>query len=787
MFRSVSLFLKAIFLSIAFGLLCASYIIYYYSRDLPDYNQLSNYHPPALTRVYSADGKLIEEYAKERRIFVPINAIPRSLIEAFIAAEDKNFYDHPGVDVLGIVRAATSNVMNILQGKRMEGASTITQQVVKNFLLTSEQSISRKVKEAILSYMVSRVFTKDQILELYLNQIYLGKHSYGVATAAQSYFNKSVEELTLEESAFLAGLPKAPSAFNPERNYKRAKQRRDYVLIRMYEDGYISKEALREALEIPITLKKRDQSDITAAPYYAEQVRNEVIQMFGSDLLYSGGLTIITSLNTNYQKYAEQALRNGLQNFDKKRGFRAPLTNIQLEKWAENLKLIQEPEGLLDFKLAVVLEIKDDKAKIGLKDGTTAYIPLEEMKWARYSMTSAKTILKVGDVVVVEEIKAGRTYGLRQIPEINGAIIAMEPKTGKVLAMVGGYDFRNSQFNRATQALRQPGSTAKPFVYEAALESGMSPTTIFNDGPIELSQGPGMPTWRPKNYKGDFLGLITMREGLEKSRNLVTIRVAQQIGINKVAEVVKRFGINNNPPRYYSMVLGAVETTLDKLTNAYSILANGGKEVTPHYIELIKDRNGKVIYKRDLRDCESCVNFLEGDMPPDPKDLSHKMITDPATAYQMCSLLNGVVQRGTGQAAKKLSPNLGGKTGTTNDSKDAFFIGISPDLVVGTFVGYDTPRTMGKFATGATISLPIFINFMGEVLKTRELSPFPVPEGISLVKIDPKTGVPSDNPSAIIEAFKTGTEPSPVYRAPANLRGSESDTPPSDTSQGEIY
>ncbi len=784
MFRSVSLLLKAIFLSITFALISASYLIYYYSRDLPDYYQLSNYHPPALTRVYSADGKLIEEYAKERRIFVPINAIPKSLVEAFIAAEDKNFYDHPGVDVLGIIRAAMSNVMNVLQRKRMEGASTITQQVVKNFLLTSEQSIARKVKEAILSYMVSRVFTKDQILELYLNQIYLGKHAYGVATAAQSYFNKSVEELTLEESAFLAGLPKAPSSFNPERNYRRAKQRRDYVLVRMYEDGYISKEAMHEALNIPITLKKRDQSEITAAPYYAEQVRNEVIQMFGKDMLYSGGLTIITSLNTNYQKYAEQALRNGLLSFDKKRGYRGAITNIQLEKWADNLKLIQEPEGLLDYRLAVILEVTDDKARIGLKDGSTAYIPLEEMKWARYALTSAKTILKTGDVVVVEEIKAGKTYGLRQIPEVNGAIIAMEPKTGRVFAMVGGYDFRNSQFNRATQALRQPGSTFKPFVYLAALESGLAPTTIFNDGPIELSQGPGMPTWRPKNYKGDFLGLITMREGLEKSRNLVTIRVAQQIGINKVAEITKRFGINNNPPRLYSMVLGSVETTLDKLTNAYSIIANGGKEVTPQFIEMIKDRNGKVIYKRDLRSCDSCLVSNDSYMPPDPKDIDHKLITDEASAFQMSSMLNGAVLRGTAQSAKKLSTNLGGKTGTTNESKDAFFIGISPDLVVGTFVGYDTPRTMGKFATGATISLPIFINFMNDVLKTRELSPFSVPESISLVKVDPKTGNPSESQNAIVEAFKAGTEPMPVYRAPISPTEA---TPNPQEAPGEVY
>jgi penicillin-binding protein 1A len=786
MFRSVSLLLKAIFLSIAFALLSASYLIYYYSRDLPDYYQLSNYHPPALTRVYSADGKLIEEYAKERRIFVPINAIPKSLAEAFIAAEDKNFYEHPGVDVVGILRAATANIANILQRKRMEGASTITQQVVKNFLLTSEQSLARKVKEAILSYMVSRVFTKDQILELYLNQIYLGKHAYGVATAAQSYFNKSVEELTLEESAFLAGLPKAPSSFNPERNYRRAKQRRDYVLVRMYEDGYISKEALHEALNIPITLKKRDQSEITAAPYYAEQVRNEVIQMFDKDTLYSGGLTIITSLNTNYQKYAEQALRNGLLSFDKKRGFRGALNNIQLEKWADNLKLIQEPEGLLDYKLAVVLEVNEDKARIGLKDGSTAYIPLEEMKWARYALTSAKTILKTGDVVAVEEIKAGKTYGLRQIPEVNGAIIAMEPKTGRVLAMVGGYDFRNSQFNRATQALRQPGSTFKPFVYLAALESGLSPSTIFNDGPIELSQGPGMPTWRPKNYKGDFLGLITMREGLEKSRNLVTIRVAQQIGINKVAEITKRFGINNNPPRLYSMVLGAVETTLDKVTNAYSIIANGGKEVSPQFIEMIKDRNGKIIYKRDLRTCESCSDLNpDSYMPPDPKDIPHKMITDEATAFQMSSMLNGVVLRGTAQSAKKLSLNLGGKTGTTNESKDAFFIGISPELVVGTFVGYDTPRTMGKFATGSTIALPIFINFMGDVLKARELSPFSAPESISLVKVDPKTGTPSESPNAIIEAYKAGTEPMPVYRTPLSP-GSVPDAAAQEA-PGEVY
>ncbi|MFP3013108.1 MAG: penicillin-binding protein 1A [Rickettsia sp.] len=754
MYKSLFFCLKIFAVLILIGCAVVGYIIYHYSRDLPDYSQLARYYPPSVTRIYSSNGKLMEEYAFERRVFVPINSVPSSLIESFIAAEDKNFYNHPGVDLLGIVRSAFLNISNYLHHRRMEGASTITQQVVKNFLLTNEVSLERKIKEAILSYMISRVFTKDQILELYLNQTFFGRGAYGVAAAAQNYFNKSVEELTIAESTFIAALPKAPSELNPERNYARVKARRDYVIARMFEDGYITKDAAKEAMDSPIVLRKRAKEETVTADYYAAQVREEVIRMLNSkEEFYTGGLTIITSLDAKMQQLAENSLRKGLREFDRRRGFRKPIANIPLDNWQEELKKLPTPPSLLEYKLAVVLDMTDNHAEIGLIDGSKSKIPIAEMKWARSNLKSVKTLLKKGDVIVVEPIKD--TYALRQIPEVNGAIMVMNPNTGQVLASVGGYDFSTSKFDRVTQALRQPGSLSKTFVYLAALENGIKPNQIFNDGPIEISQGPGMPSWRPKNYEGKFLGEITMRTGLEKSRNLITVRVATAVGLTKIVDIIKRFGINNEPKKVYSMVLGSIETTLSRMTNAYAIIANGGKKVEPHFVELIKDRNGKIIYRRDDRECLSC-NVSDANLDiailEIPKEDIYR-VTDEARDYQITSFLTGAIDRGTGYAAKKLGKIIGGKTGTSNDSKDTWFVGFTPKIVVGSYVGYDTPKELGKRATGSNVVLPIFIDFMSNAYKDEPSLPFKVPDSIKLIAVDRATGKMTPS-GTVIEAFK---------------------------------
>jgi penicillin-binding protein 1A len=739
------------------GLFIAIYLCYHYSKDLPDYSQLANYHPPSVTRVYSREGKLIEEYALERRVFIPINSLPRSLIEAFISAEDKNFYQHPGVDIVSIIRAAFLNISNIVHRRRIEGGSTITQQVVKNFLLTSEVSIERKIKEAILSYMISKTFTKDQILELYLNQTFFGRGAYGVAMAAQNYFNKSIDDLTIQESAFIAGLPKAPSNFNPEKNYARVKERRDYVLLRMLENNYITDETAKEAIDSPITLVKRDRNETVAAGYYAEQVREEVIQMLGSrELFYTGGFTVITSLDSKIQYAAEKSLRKGIREYDQKHGFRGPITNVSVENWLDNLKKVPRPQALLEYQLAVILNVGDKQADIGLVSGNKSKIILSEMKWAKANLKSAKDLLKKGDVVVVEQLDT--KHLLRQIPNVNGGIMVMNPSTGQVLASVGGYDFSVSKFDRVTQALRQPGSLSKTFVYLAALENSIAPNKIFEDAPISISQGPGMPVWQPKNYKNDYLGSVTMRTGLEKSRNLVTVRVARTIGLNKVSEIVRRFGINKEPKRVYSMVLGSIETTLEKMTSAYAVIANNGKEVVPHFVELIQDRNGKIIYRRDARKCTNCNTSGNIDpttqfSPPIIQAQDSRVITDEASNYQILSFLMGAVERGTAVAAKKLGKVIAGKTGTTNESMDTWFVGFTPKIVVGTYIGYDQPKSLGKTATGASVALPIFIDFMTNTYTNVPSLAFKIPSTIKLLPINPSTGKVT-NSGSVMEAFK---------------------------------
>ncbi len=728
----------------------------YYSLDLPSYSQLEQYNPPAVTRIYSADGRLIEEYAKENRVFVPIDSIPTSLIQAFIAAEDKNFYNHPGIDLVGLVRAILKNISHLAQNKRMEGASTITQQVVKIFLLTSERSLARKIKEAILSFKISKVYSKDKILELYLNQNFFGQGAYGVASAAKKYFNKSLEELNLQESAFLAALPKFPSIMGGNGKMLRALGRRNYVIMRMLEDGYIGLDAANEALASQIEIKKPLRKDRFQAGHYAEVVRAKVIEMFGSEFFYTGGLTIITPLNYEYQKAAEKALRDGINKYDEKYGFKGPIANIaKLEKWQEELKKYQKTPRLLERNVAVVLEVLKDKVKIGLKDGEQGVIEISQMKWASSKLKHPKDILKIGDVIATSKLEHG--YSLKQIPKVDGASIIMDTRSGSVLGMVSGYDYNASKFDRATQAQRQPGSLIKPFVYLAALEHGIEPNEIFQDKPIEIYQGPGLPVYRPKNYKNDFLGSVTMRVGLEKSRNTITVQVAKMVGLGSVAEIISRYGINENPKKFYSMALGSLETTLDKITSAYGSIANGCKQIKPEFIEMIKDRNGRIIYGRDARLCKGCTvsNLANAPAPVISSYPNQKPLSDEASCYQITSMLQGVVQRGTAQSSKKLGKILAGKTGTTNNSFDTWFIGFTPNIVVGTYVGFDQPRTMGNTSTGSSVALPIFIDFAQNALKDQPSLEFELPPSIMLIKTDPKTGKQDLHSSgAILEALK---------------------------------
>lgn len=771
------------FFSIGFTLLIiggvvAVMLFNHYSKDLPDYSQLEKYDPATVTRLYAADGKLLAEYATEKRVFVPLKAIPKRVIDAFLSAEDKNFYGHTGIDVTGIARAVRDNVVNYGQGKSLVGGSTITQQVVKNFLLSNEKSIERKFKEAILAMRISHVYSKDKILELYLNEIYLGLGSYGVAAAAQNYFNKSLDALTIEEAALLAAQPKGPNLYNPKRSYEAAKERRDWVISRMRDDGHITSGEAQKAMEMPITLKSRDVTEIAHADFFAEEVRRTLAGMYGSNALYEGGLVVKTTLDPDLQRIADNALRKALVDYDRRRGYRGPLAHIpsmgaKADDWKERLEKLSRDHAYHVFegqKLAMVTMLDTRRAQVIFTDGSTGIIPLSFLKWTRRVIADGKLgpevnkpgdILRIGDVVIVsqasDEAKKSldasdqkRAWELAQIPEVNGGLVALDPHTGRVLAMSGGYAYGGTEFNRVTQAKRQPGSAFKPFVYFAGLENGFTPSTIILDAPVEMSQGAGQEAWRPQNYGNEYLGPTTMRVGLEKSRNTMTVRLAQAIGIDKVLEIGKRFRIYDNPPRNFSIVLGAAETTLLKLANAYGMIVNGGKLIAPSLIERIDDRHGKIIYRRDSRNCEGCLLTADdyvGEMPPFPAD-NREQIADPRVAYQMVSMLQGVTTRGTAARAKEIGKIVAGKTGTTNDSLDTWFVGFTPDLVVGVFVGYDKPRTLGKKETGASVALPAFIAFMKEALADKPNTPFRVPRGVQLLTVNAQTGLPLDGTEA---------------------------------------
>ncbi len=778
-----------------------AFLLWSFSRDLPPHDQLAHYEPPVMTRVHAGDGSLIAEFARERRLYVPITAIPEDLINAFLAAEDKNFFEHEGVDMLGVVRAAIANVDNYLNDRRLEGASTITQQVAKNFLLTNEVSFERKIKEALLARRIETAYSKERILELYLNEIYLGMGSYGVAAAALNFYGKSLDELTLGEMAYLAALPKAPSNYHPFRQRERAIARRNWVLARMAENGVITpfQASVARAESLNVTPRPAG-AQIVETQYFVEEVRRRALAMYGEDQLYDGGLSIRTTLDTGLQGMVRHALRDGLVDYDRRHGWRGPFTRLEsTSDWPSRLVAIETANDLDPWRLAVVLDVTSEGAEVGLRPelddggdmidpGETGYVPLANLAWARESknnrivgpeITEATQVLSRGDVVWVEpaaseEGGAQTAYALRQIPEVNGAVVAIDPHTGRVRALVGGFSYQLSEFNRATQAARQPGSSFKPFVYAAALDSGYTPSSLVLDAPFVIEQGPGLALWKPENYSRTFYGPSTLRLGLEKSRNVMTVRLAQAIGMEKVTSYARKFGIMEDMMPVLAMALGAGETTLLNLTNAYATLVNGGKRIEPVVIDRIQDRYGHTIYRHDVRTCPDCAaDEWNGQAPPEISDTREQVI-DARTAYQVVSMLQGVVQRGTGRTIASVGKPLAGKTGTTNKEQDAWFVGFAPDLAVGVFIGFDEPKPMGRGETGGGLAAPVFRDVMAEALKDKPSIPFRIPPGVTLVKVDAKTGLVA-GPGAegtILEAFKAGTEP----RAPSDvLRGTTSD------------
>ena len=774
--KTLAAILLGLFVLAVVGVGGISYALHHFGRGLPDYRQLADYDPPVVTRIHAGDGRLMAEFAKEKRVFVPVAAMPETVVQAFLSAEDKTFYSHPGVDLPGIVRAAATNVLRWIRGQRPVGASTITQQVAKNFLVGNAVSIERKIKEAILAFRIERAFTKDRILELYLNEIYLGFGAYGAAAAALNYFDKSLDDLTLGEAAFLAGLPKAPNNYHPARRPAAARARRDYVLNRMVDDGHASRaEALREAGK-PVVVRKPSEVLVTRADYFVEEVRRELRERFGEDRLYGGGLSVRTTLDTRLQGISDRTLRGGLSAYDRRRGWRGPLGRIESRSgWRRELSRFPFPDDLSEWRPAAVLAVGRDSCTIGFRNGETGVVPLAELRWARRAgrrlgppVRKASDVLSPRDVVAVEAVStdsAGEayspgTFALRQMPEVDGALVALDPHTGRVLAMTGGFSKSRSEFNRATQAMRQPGSAFKPFVYLAALDAGFTPASIVLDAPFAIDQGAGG-RWRPTNYNRKFYGPTPLRAGLEKSRNLMTVRLASNVGMETVAKYAERFGIVDRMPPMLSMSLGSGETTLLRLTTAYAMLVNGGKRIRPTLIDKVQDRTGETVFRHDRRLCAACrAARWDAAAPPRLPD-EREEIADSRTAYQIVSMLQGVVERGTGRRVRDAGRPLAGKTGTTNESRDAWFVGFSPDLAVGVFVGHDAPRSLGRTETGSSVAAPIFGRFMTEALEGKAAVPFRVPPGIRLVRMDLETGLPA-RPGArdvILEAFLPNTAP----------------------------
>ena len=767
------------------GAAVLAYLIHDISKDLPDYKQLASWEPAVMSRVHASDGSLLAEYAQERRLFVPINLIPKRVIDAYVSAEDKNFYTHAGLDWHGLAKAVIRYAqVKITHHGQVIGASTITQQVAKNFLVGDDRTITRKLREALVVQRMEAAFTKDQIMELYLNYINLGFHSYGVAAASLNYFGKPLDELTIEEAAFLAALPKAPRNYNPITNYNRALERRNYVLNQMHDNGYITDAELADALPKPLRVNPRPfGAQLFSAESFAEEARRELIDRYGKSQLDTGGYSIHTTLDPKLQIFARQAIARGLVGFDRELGWRGPVTHIDDMggDWAKYLFKYHVPPDQQPWRVGIVLQVTDQAATVGLQPKFEANgdmgqerdqgtIPLALMQWARKALPDDKLgpevkkvgeVLKVGDIVYVAPATNKDEFHLVQLPEVEGGMVAMDPHTGRVLAMVGGFSYGESQFNRAVQAERQPGSSFKPIVYAAALDNGYSPASVILDAPLEIKLQDGE-VWKPKNFEKEFLGPSTLRRAIEQSRNTMTVRLAEAMGITKVADLAQRLGVYDHMPHELAMALGAGETTVLKMTTAYAIIANGGKKVEATLIDRVQDRYGKTVYRHDDRECVGCKvdKYTQGMSEPDIPD-NAPQVMNPYTAYQITSMMEGVVERGTGKKMQVVGKPVAGKTGTSNESKDLWFLGFTPDLVVGVYVGYDNPRSLGTKRTGGEVAAPIVADFMKLALKDKAAVPFRVPRGIELIPIHVNTGKRGvfGEDGVILEAFKPGDEP----------------------------
>jgi penicillin-binding protein 1A len=816
--------------------------IAHFSRNLPDQQQLLSYQPATGTKVYGGDGSLLAEFATEHRVLTPFNQIPPLVVHAFLAAEDRDFYNHNGVNPWSIMRAALADVVRYGRGQRPLGASTITQQLVRHFLLTNEVSISRKIKEALLSYRIENQLSKDRILEIYLNEIYLGAGAYGVAAAADTYFGKPLDQLTPAEAAFLAALPKAPSNYNPVHHADAALARRNWVLDGMADEGWITSAEAELAKSQPLGASPRPLPEPPpGSEYFVEEVRRQLIERFGEKAVYEGGLTVRTSYVPVYQAMGEKAFHNGLVDYDRRHGWRGPVEHLATAAAAQAaIYTLNDSTAMPGWKLAAVTSVDNSGANIALKSGGTGRIPLEELRWARKTepdqrlgagVYRAQQVLSPGDVVLVESLgaaspgvanpKAGANlvYGLRQVPDVSGGFMAMDPKTGRVFALIGGWSYHDSQFDRAMQAMRQPGSSIKPFVYITALDGDYTPSSIVDDAPISLPQGPGLPMWSPVNYEGNSSGPSTLYEALVHSKNLVTARLASMIGMPAIAKTVQAFGIMDKMPLYYSMALGAGDTTLFRMVAAYGMLDNGGHWLNASLIDLVQNRAGQIIYQKGTAKCAACFITAGSRAQPDndpayaavgradpsliwlrgasyaPAAILHKPIkpdplVDPVADEQIITMMQGVVQHGTGTKVAEVGKPLAGKTGTTSDWFDGWFVGFSPDLVAGAYMGFDTPRTLGDGEVGGNTSAPIFRDFMADALNNQPDVPFPEDHGGEMVLINSYSGqqTVAGDPNAVLMAYRPGTAPSERHYdsnpAVAGLPGAPSQEEASDAVDG---
>nr|WP_246566939.1 PBP1A family penicillin-binding protein [Gemmobacter fulvus] len=790
--RFVGSFFGAIFTAVTLALLFIALsigaVFWIYSRDLPSHESLAQYTPPTISRIYDGEGRMIDEFAEERRLFVPIEDVPDLIKHAFVSAEDKNFYTHKGYDARGILAAGIEAVTS--RGQNVRGASTITQQVMKNFLLGGERKAERKIKEIILATRLEETLSKDKILELYLNEIFLGQNSYGVAAAAQTYFNKSLVQLAPHEAAMLASMPQAPGEYHPVRAKERVTQRRNYVLREMWQNGYIDEATYLSEKDMP--LKSVQNGDYPAfrnglppRDYFTDEIRRQLSGSFGQQEFFGGGLAIRATVDPELQEAAAKALRAGLERYDRGqgvwRGTRKTLPVEQLtsqDAWRAALADVEVPRDIAGWHPAVVLELGESSARIGIEgvdeDADGHFIPAEDVTWARKRLKDGKLgkkarvpadLLDVGDVVLVRAVTSDddgsfKRWSLRQVPEVQGAFMAMDVFSGRVLAMQGGFSYQDSVFNRTTQAARQPGSSFKPFVYAAALDSGFTPATIVVDAPIELNTPQGL--WRPKNASNKFYGPTPLRTGIEQSRNLMTVRIAQEIGMETVAGYAERFGVYDRMQAFLSNSLGSQETTLFKMVAAYAMFANGGERVEPTLVDRVQDRYGKSVYRHDLRKCEDCsLGTLPKGAAPRISS-SRERVMDPITAYQLTSMMQGVVERGTARGINLPVP-VAGKTGTTNDAKDVWFIGYTSNIAAGCYIGYDNPRTLGSSASGGGFCGPVFESFMRTAIKKYGGGKFAVPPGGYFIKIDRFTGArlsdDAQGDHVVSEYFREGEDP----------------------------